>query len=507
VEAARPGRYAARMRSTLVVTLLLVSVGAWLATVWLAAPSYLFMHAPTGNIAALADAMSRGDAPGHDRGDTLLATLYFPPFPCAVAALHRVGMPWKGALRLASMIAALALLAAVGSAVRAAAGNWQAAALAVALLASSFFFHAASLAARTDILAAAAALAALAAWNADPRANGWRLPLFAALAWLTKATCCAVPLGLLLWAVTRGEWKLARRFGSRLALFMLAGVALSIPIGGPVWFMDALRVILFAPPNTSFALRGPAEILRYLGTHSEFAAACAIGFALLAQRRDRLTPLRWSAGAALALALVVMSNRGSDYNHLLDLEAIACVAAGIVMAESLATAGIGAAPGQPEVASGARDRAARFLPALLGALVIAAASWRDLYAIGRQARDPGERRVEIVAAIRAEPGRVFTEDPLLALAAGRPFAISEPALLRALLRKRDPRALRIVESVGRRDWSLIVLNDDLEAAADGWYRDFHLGPEMVEALRANYVPSGKVREFFLYRPKGEAAGQ
>jgi hypothetical protein len=147
------------------------------------------------------------------------------------------------------------------------------------------------------------------------------------------------------------------------------------------------------------------------------------------------------------------------------------------------------------------------LPALLGALVIAAASWRDLYAIGRQARDPGERRVEIIAAVRAEPGRVFTEDPLLALAAGHPFAISEPALLRALLRKRDPRALRIVESVRRRDWSLIVLNDDLEAAADGWYRDFHLGPEMVEALRANYAPSGRVREFFLYRPKGEVAGK
>ena len=403
------------------------------------------------------------------------------------------------------MIAALALLAAVAVSAWAASRSWQAAALAVALLAASFFFHAASLAARTDILAAAFALAALAAWIADPKAYGWRLPLFAALAWLTRATSCAVPIGLLLWAATRGEWKLALRFGSRLALFLLAGVALSIPIGGPVWFMDALRVILFAPPNLSFAIRGPAEILRYVGTHAEFAAACALALALLAQRRLGLTPLRWSAGASLALALLVMSNRGSDYNHLLELQAIACVAAGILIAESLALARPKRDGGTQEIGSDAPEGAWRSLPALLGALVIVAASWRDLHAIGRQARDPSERRVEIVAAIRAEPGRVLTEDPMLALLAGRSPAISEPALLRALLRRRDPRALRIVESVRQREWGLVVLNDDLEAAADGWYRDFHLGPEMVEALRANYVPTGKVREFFLYRPAGDAA--
>ena len=90
------------MRSAAVATLLMISVGAWLATVWVAAPTYLYMHAPTGNIAALADAMSRGETPGHDRGEGMLATLYFPPFPAAVSALHRAGLPWKGALRVAS---------------------------------------------------------------------------------------------------------------------------------------------------------------------------------------------------------------------------------------------------------------------------------------------------------------------------------------------------------------------------------------------------------------------
>ena len=340
------------MPSAVVAILLLISASAWLATVWVAAPTYLYMHAPTGNIAALADAMSRGETPGHDRGEGMLATLYFPPLPVAVSALHRAGLPWKGALRVASMIAALALLAAVAVSAWLAGRNWHAAALAVAVLAASFFFHAASLAARTDTLAAAFTLATLAAWVADPKASGWRLPLFAALAWLTRATSCAVPVGLLIWAVTRGEWKLALRFGSRLALFLLAGVALSIPIGGPVWFMDALRVILFAPPNQSFAIRGPAEILRYIGSHAEFAAACALALALLVQRRAGLTPLRWSAGASLAIALVVMSNRGSDYNHLLELMAIACVAAGILIAESLAPAGPRPEGVTQEIASG-----------------------------------------------------------------------------------------------------------------------------------------------------------
>src|SRR5262249_5506199 len=76
-----------------------------------------------------------------------------------------------------------------------------------------------------------------------------------------------------------------------------------------------------------------------------------------------------------------------------------------------------------------------------------------------QGRRPAGRRGRVIARVRADEAAVaFTEDPLVALAADKRPALADPASLRSLERRGDPRAVRVVERVARAEYPLVVLN-------------------------------------------------
>jgi hypothetical protein len=465
---------------TLLVCVLLVW-GTTLVIVW---RTYVGMNPASGAIAALADAASHGRAPGSG-GDPHLATLYLPPFPLLVAALHAVGLDWLGALRSASLGTALMLLGAVAMAVRAAAGGRLAMAVAVSLLVVSFPFQAASLAGRADTLAAALTLAALAMWLRDPALRGWGLPLAGALAWLTKATACAVPVAVVMVSLIGTERRALRGFALRFLAALAAGLALLLPWHGPQWIVDALRTMLFAPPHTSIPLRGPAEVLRYLASYAELAVIAAFALAMFALPDARLRPLRWAMAVALLIALAVMANRQSDHNHLLEVLALGAVGAGIVV---------------ERLWRGAESDAllrSVLIAALLG-IVLTAASWRNVDSYHRAAAQSASRRTEILAAVRRAPEGVLTEDPLLSLAAGRTAAVADPAVLRSLALAHDPRATRIIGDFRRGRWAMLVFEMDPVEHRDGWYRDFHFGSEAMTAILERYELVGEVEGYSLY---------
>jgi hypothetical protein len=469
------------MSIRLALTVLAIALAAWVASLARSWDGWYGMNHATGTVTALADAALHGESPGRSGGPTLLATVYFPPFPLAVAGLRHTGMSWHAALRWASLLSALALVAATFAAALAAGGGAAAGGIAVALLVAMFPFKAASLAGRADLLAAAFSIGALAAWTADREQRGWATAVLAALAWLTKASALTVPVALGAWALGRRQPVPAARFAVRLAAVLLAGVLLTLPFHGPGWYAAALRVLFLAAPNTSHVLRGPAEFLRYAGCFAELAIAAAIAVVFLAAQEMRGHPLRSFSVVAFGVAMVLMANRGSDHNHLLELAALAAVATG-VWGERL----------------GARAVA---LPAVLLLLAVPAASWRDLQTISRLASDPAVKRAAVVAAVRAQPGTVFTEDPLIAIAAGRRAAVSDPALLRSLVRTRDPRARAVVQELAAGRWDLVVLDNELEYGAAKWYREFNLGPEAVAALRGAYEPAGTADNHAFYRPR------
>ncbi len=473
------------MSFRLALVVLVVALTAWFALLLKTWDGWTGMNHATGTVAALADASLHGESPGHLRDSAFLGTVYAPPFPLGVAALRATGMSWHAALRWASLAAALALLGAVAAATMASGASAAGVAVAVALILASYPFKAASLAGRADLLAAALSLGALAAWAGDREQRGWLTAALAALAWLTKLSTLTMPLAVVLWSLSQQQGVPAVRFIARFVLCAALGGLLTLPFHGAAWYSSALGTLITAPPNTAHLLRGPAELLRYLGSFAELAAAAALALAFLAARESRRRPARSFALAALVMAFAVLANRGSDHNHLVELTALAAVCAG-VFSERIGARAVG-------------------LPAALLVVVVAAASWRDLQEMGREASWPATRRAAVLAVVSADSGRVLCEDPLVALAAGRRSPISDPATLRSLAHAGDRDARAVVQGLADGRWSLVVLESDLEQGAPKWYRDFHLGPEAVAALRARYQAAGTADGYSLYRRRAPAS--
>ena len=459
--------------------LLAAALLGWIAVIAAAWRSYYGMVPATGVVATLADAILRGQAPGHEDGSSFLVTFYLPPFPLLVAALHRIGLGWLVALRSASVLTGVLLLAASAWAALALGGGRRAALLAPALVLATYTFKASSIGGRADLLAAALSIAALGAWSRDEGARGWGAPALAAGAFLTKATALTVPIALVLWCLAHRRAAPLLRFGARFAACWVAGALLLLPIHGPRWYAEALGALVTATPSTSLWLRGPTELVRYLGSCGELAVFAALALALLASGAMRGRPSRAYGAASLAIAMYVMTNFGAGPNHL---DEITCAAA--------TWAAVWAAP---------RLSRPALMPAFALAIAVAGASWRDFVGPARHGTAPAYLRASLIGQIRAEPGDVLTEDALLSLAAGRRPAVSDPGALRSMSLKGDPRAMKVVERLAAGSYSLVVLNDNLDASAR-WYRNVHLGDRVTAAIRSRYREASVVDEYHLYRP-------
>jgi hypothetical protein len=475
------------MDGRLTLAALAIAFLAWFGVLLTAWPTWEGMNHATGIVAACSDGVLHGEAPGLNRGEVFLGTPYFPPVPLLVAAAKQTGMSWRPALRWVNLFSMLALLAAVALCGQALGGGGVAMTVSLSILLVSFPFVRASLAGRADPLAAALSIGALAAWCYDPRRRGWWAPALAAAACLVKATSLAVPLAVMISAFGPGARRGAGPFAARFFAALAAGVVLTMPWNGPGWYADVLYTLALAPPNTGFFLRGPFELLRYLASFAELTVAAGLAIVFLTSEWSRGRPVRPFAVAALALAMLTMTNRGSDHNHLLELTALAAVAAGLWAEHAT------------------RREAALGLALVL--LVVTGAAWRESRAVGRAAGAPEAKRGAVLAAVRAEPGPVLCEDPLVAVAAGRRAEISDASTVRSRLGKGDPRARAVVDRIASGRYALVVLNEDLEAGRNHWYRDFQFGAAATNAIADRYEKSGTADGFHLYRLRPATAGE
>ena len=464
-------------RDGAVTAVLVVALVAWVAIVVRAWDTWVEMNHATGTVAVLADAALHGEAAGHEGASEYLGALYAPPYPLFVAALKRAGLSWLHALRSGSVVSALLLLAAAAWAARAAGASPGGVRVTLALIAACNLFKVASLGGRADLLAAGCSVLAVGAWLRDRELKGWTCAAFAAAGWLCKVSEVTTPLAVLCMGALARDARPAVRFALRFAVVAVAGVALMLPLHSLSWYASAFSTTLFAPPNLSNKLRGPAEVLRYIGSFAELALVAVMAVAALLEPALRRSPLRSSTAVALTVAMAVLANRGADHNHLLTPLALAGVCAGAAWEAS----------------------AARTFALVAVLIVLPAACWRDVWAHARYAAAPGARREQVIAAARAEPGPVLAEDPLVLLAAGRRSPITDPATLRSRALAGDPRAQRIAVETAERHWALIVLETD--AANEAWYRDFHFGDAVMQPLRAGYERAGDADGFALYRPR------
>jgi hypothetical protein len=68
---------------------------------------------------------------------------------------------------------------------------------------------------------------------------------------------------------------------------------------------------------------------------------------------------------------------------------------------------------------------------------------------------------------------------------------------------RDPEAVTtLAERVERQEFDLVVLVVPLEPLDQEWWRGYHFGPEIVQAIDGSYRFTSRVHEYYIYVPRG-----
>ncbi len=417
----------------------------------------------------------------------LMHTAYTPVYYVLVGELERVlGDSGYTAGRWVSLIATALGTLALGWSVRSLTGHsW------FGLLAGGFFLtqnltvllwaplH------RADALALAFTLIGLALATA-----GRSLPaaLVFALAVLTKQTFFVAPLAvaIALWP----RWREVVRFGG-----VFGGVVL-VSVGVAQWLTDGWFLW-----HTIIGNSNEAEFdtfAQLMGGFMQFnglpVVAAAASLALPGSRPERLWRL-YFLGTLATLPSIAKIGASSNY----WLEASAAIAVLLALASHRLAAWAEARLVGPVVVAGA----------LLIAMPGYQASAREAIDSLREAAAPtgymtlvsdvgiAPFRVErgFVQRIAAEPGEVLTDNPGLAVAAGKPI-VYEFQIFQLLHVEGRWSQAPILEAIAAKRFGLVALMHPLDGPAEGtrWTGAIR------DALLKTYVPAGQQSGFWLYRP-------
>ena len=106
-------------------------------------------------------------------------------------------------------------------------------------------------------------------------------------------------------------------------------------------------------------------------------------------------------------------------------------------------------------------------------------------------------QLALAPMVAAEPGEILTDEPALAVAAGKPvayeFVVFDLLVGQGLWDDRP-----ILDAVAARRFGLVILSTPLEAPPE----QARWSPALVAALRASYASAGPEGNYWLYRPVG-----
>jgi hypothetical protein len=333
---------------------------------------------------------------------------------------------------------------------------------------------------RVDMLALCFAVSGLAL------ASGSRTTLAAfpfALAVLTKQTYVAAPAGVLL-----ALWP-QRGAMARFTAVFVTGVLLAFGLGA--WVTD--NQLLW---HTVVANANPFNVDYFVAMLSQFAqfnalplvAATAL-FGLPARPAER----QWRAYFVLSglVALVTVGKIGASSNYWLELTAATSVLIGILAARV-------ANPSATRAAFTSSGLAALVLASLLTCIPAYQATINQTAAVALSG--PPEDiadRLQASAFVATEPGPVLTDDPDLALQAGKHVEFELIYTLLALQGVWDEAP--VLKAIRSREFGAVVLQEPLDAPPRSLLTA-HLTETVRAELRGAYAPAGQVGGYWLYRP-------
>jgi hypothetical protein len=316
--------------------------------------------------------------------------------------------------------------------------------------------------------------------------------ILAALATLAKLSAVWAPLAIFVWLLVRSRRSVPWFVVAYLVTFAgLLGVF-------AVWSKGRVLENVFGLAGAGIgglgAVMSAPYRLFHLGVQDATAAwflvpLVVVGVWWLAARRE-LGVWTIALGAAVVNLLVVLTDAGTGWNQLVDIVVLVSLALGELWSRL---------EGLPSPAWGQRMvtvtlawvLATGFAVTVVPDAVPAAASVRT-QGLGGQPLPEA-----IVDRFTADS---LSEDPLVPVVLGHVPVILDPFMV-LRIGERDPRALAdLIRRIGEQEFDVVVLVEDL-AGNPEWWREYHFGASVAEALRASYVLDEEAGGYRIYAPR------
>jgi hypothetical protein len=331
--------------------------------------------------------------------------------------------------------------------------------------------------------------------------SGWRGLLVAAglccLALMAKQTAAWGGAAIIL-SCWPGRWRLGVLFAVIwLGLFALSMVALHLATHGlmlanfAVGSAGGLSIVgvAMAPLNLLYRLgRGDVTAV--------FLVPLAVVGCVVAWRSRQMTVYHRALLLSLPILVVIFADKGSDYNHLLDLVVLAVPVAGCLW---------GTLPQGAENFSGARAGLA-----VVGVWVLFA-GWAGV--MERPLREIVFHRADLALRYPARPlvgvlpedGSIFSEDPWVEVSRGRRPVVQDMFALAVMTQKYPDVTAPLIRQLEQGAFQRVVLLRQLDRPnGDDWYEWYgrNLGPVVVRAIANHYELVEQKDGYFVYAPKG-----
>jgi hypothetical protein len=329
------------------------------------------------------------------------------------------------------------------------------------------------------------AVALLLRERSDVRAVG--AGALCALALLSRFNAVWALPAIAVWLWSRDRRRVAVLAGS-FAGFTVASLALLHVVSDGRMYDNLFRFAAGGILGVGDAATAPLRFLDAVlaGAPAVWVILPVAAFGFLAVRRVEPSVFAWSLLFATAILLVTFADIGTGPNQLVDLVVLVVLVTGQLVASP-------------------RGRMA-LAPLVAVALVwvtftaVAVHMRGDLKEGGRIALGAASPYAADPLAEEVPPGALMlSEDPGLPVMRGETPAVFDPFMLNRIDR-RDPRLVDdLVERIRAREFDLLVTVETLEGN-DEWWRDYHFGTRVAEAMRESYGWWGTVAGYHLYVP-------
>jgi hypothetical protein len=354
---------------------------------------------------------------------------------------------------------------------------------------------------RADLLAVVLQLAALHLVRGGataPRAAG--AGVLCTLALLTKITAAWAPAAILVAYLLNHRRAGVVFLASWLGTLALALVCLHLGTSGRM--LDSFRAAAVENVGVVSILKSPIAFLARLGrggAAEAFLIPLAILECVLAIRQRRFTIYHGALLLTLPILLVIFTDLGADFNHLLDLVVLAIPLAGSLWASLPST-----------------DRANAAVRAGLAVAVCWVLFMCWTATLGNPVRDvvttwikhgKSSFPAKPLAGIVADDANLLCEDPWIAVSRNQAPTALDPYAVACLARTHPKLGADLVKRIEDGEFDQIVLRlhgGEINPHEEGEWEDRVFGLPVVNAVRTHYQVQCQAEGYLIYTPRARA---